>query len=311
MRTLSIVLSVLAATYFLSLVPRPSVKPSAPTFPKEIQRLSLRSPGLSVTLENVDDQWRITAPLDVPANEGVVVNFLASLRNLTLEEVLSRRSESHALFQTDELSGVHVALWAPDAKEPLTWVIGKDSPSGGHVYVRTGNSNDVHLAAGISRSQAEAGLKMWREPRVLPLAADAVIHSVRVRGAKGTFLVERSSPSWTINGKPADGEKIDRWTTSLRFLTAEEFVDPPESLGPLSTGLDSPETEITLTLESGMSHVLRFGKPEKNETAWVLLRRDTDPHLMWVFSRPIDWLTATEKDLLADPHSPIGAGLGS
>ena len=79
MRTLAIVLSVLAAAYMISLIPRPSTRPKTPAVPQEIQRFSLISPGLSLTVENGDGGWRLTSPVDVPANDGMVVNFLSGL----------------------------------------------------------------------------------------------------------------------------------------------------------------------------------------------------------------------------------------
>lgn len=299
MRTLAIVLSVLAAAYLLSLVPRPTTKPKTPPVPKEVQRFSLVSRDLALTIESVDGAWRIKTPVDVPANEGTVVNFLASLRSFSLEEVLSRRRESFALFHVDDAAGVRLQVWGVGAKEPLDWVIGKDSPTGGHVYVRSGNGTEVYLAKGLSRGVAEAGLKMWRDSRLLPLAPEEAIQSVRVRRGNGILFLEKSSDSWTVNGKRADQDKVDRVVSSLRYLSADDFVDPPESLGPTAATLVPPSADITVRLSSGISHILRIGKPEKGETSRVLVRRDDDPHLLWVIVRQMDLLTTTEKDLIS------------
>lgn len=299
MRPLAIVLSVMAAAYLVSLVPRPSTKPKPPEVPKDIQQFSLTSPSQSLTIEKVEGGWRVKSPIDVPANDGNVVNFLASLRSLTLEEVLSRRPESFGLFQVDDASGVCIKVWGAGARDPLEWWIGKDSPTGGHVYVRIGKSHDVYLATGLSRSLAESGLKTWRDTRLLPLSPDAMIQSVRVRRGKSTLVLETSSDTWTVNGKPADPEKVDRWMSALRYLSADDFVDPPESLGPIAAGLISPSAEVTVNLFDGPSHVLRFGKPEKGDRSRVLLRRNNDPHLIWLIARQVDLLTTTEKDLIS------------
>ena len=299
MRTLAIVLSVLAAAYMISLIPRPSTRPKTPAVPQEIQRFSLISPGLSLTVENGDGGWRLTSPVDVPANDGMVVNFLSGLRALTLEEILSHRTESHSQFNLDDASGILLRVWGTGSKEPQEWVIGKDAPLGGHVYVRVGKGPEVYLAKGLSRSQAEAGLKTWRESRILPLAPDAVIQSVRVRRPKGVLDLQHRSDSWTLNGKPANREKVDRFVSGLRYLSADEFVDPPASQGPLAGELKTPSAELTVVLSSGTPHVLRFGSPEKGGAARVLLQRDGDPHLMRVVLRQVDLLTADTKDLLS------------
>lgn len=299
MRALAIALSVLGTAYLLSLVPRPASKPKTPPVPEEVQRFSLTSRELSITIENAGGAWRVKTPVDVPANEGAVVNFLASLRSFTLEEVMSRRAESFQLFQADDASGVHLRVWGVGAKEPLEWVIGKDSPSGGHVYARRGNGKEVYLATGLSRALADAGLKMWRDSRLLPLAPEEAIQSVRVRRNDGTLSLEKSSDAWTVNGKRADQEAVDRAVHSLRYLSADEFLDPPASLGPQAAALVPPSALITVRLSSGKSHAFHIGQPEKGEVARVLVRRDEDPHLLWIIPRHMDLLTAKEKDLIS------------
>ncbi|MBK8575755.1 MAG: hypothetical protein IPN90_08775 [Elusimicrobia bacterium] len=102
---------------------------------------------------------------------------------------------------------------------------------------------------------------------------------------------------------PADGEKVDRLMSSLRYLSADDFVDPPESLGPIADSLRPPSAELTVTLgpggASGKTHILCFGRPDKRDPSRVLLRRDTDPHLLWVIVSHFDVLNVNIKDLLS------------
>ena len=86
--------------------------------------------------------------------------------------------------------------------------------------------------------------------------------------------------------------------SSLRYLSADDFVDPPDS-GPLAAQLANAPTRLTVLLESGVSVLLRFGPPEQAEDSRVLVRRDEDPHLYRVDSRHVDLLTLTEKELLS------------
>lgn len=298
LRSLAIVLTVLGAVTLVSLLPRPSTKPKTPPWPKDIQRFSLLSSDLSLALENNDGDWRIKTPIDVPANEGTVGGFLASLRSLELEEVLSRRPESFSLYALDDASGVRLKVWAADAQKPQEWVIGKDSPSGGHVYVRIGNAPEVYLAKGLSRSLAGADLKTWRDTRILPLPADAPIQSIRVYQDRENLIFEKSSDTWTVNGKTVQPEKVDPLLTNLRYLTADDFVDPPESI-PEAAELATAPTHITVTLRSGESHDLRIGTPQKGNGSRALIRRDEDPHLMGIDLRHMELLKVTEKELLS------------
>ncbi len=298
MKPLAIAVSVLAMVYLLSLVPRPSTKPKSPPVPNDIQRFSLVSQGLTITIENKNGVWRVTSPIDVPANEGVVVHFLASLRSFAFEEVMSRRPESFELFQVDDAAGVRLSVWGTGAKDPLEWIIGKDAPLGGHGYARLGNGKEVYLTSGLSRNEVEVGLKMWREGRLLPLAPDTPIRSIQVRRAMGNLILEKSSDTWTVNGKKANGEKVEGLVSSLRYVSADDFVDPPQSLGLIASHLSPPAAEITVLAGEGTSHILRFGIPEKGDTPRVLARRDDDPHLLWMIARHVEWLTIPEKELI-------------
>lgn len=294
MKPLAIAVSVLAMVYLLSLVPRPSTKPQSPPIPKDIQRFSLGSRDLTIAIENKNGVWRVTSPIDVPANEGVVVHFLASLRSFAFEEVMSRRPESFDLFQVDDAAGVRLRVWGADAKDPLEWVIGKDAPLGGRGYARLGNGKEVYLTSGLSRNAVEVGLKMWRDGRLLPLAPDTPIRSIQVRRARGNLVLEKSSDTWTVNGKKGDGEKIDGLISSLRYVTADDFVDPPQSLELISSHLSPPAAEMTVLAGEGTSHTIRFGIPEKGDSPRVLTRRDDDPHLLWMIARHVEWLTIGE-----------------
>lgn len=298
MRTLALVLTVLAAGYLISRIPRPSTKPMTPEVPKEIARFEIQVPGRpTISFEKAEAGWQLKTPIDAPANDGNVVSFLASLRSLTLENVVSRRADSHPLFLVDEAGGVRLKVMGPGGALPLEWVVGKDSPSGGHIYVRKGNGTEVYLAKGLRRELVETDLKAWRDNRALLLAPDAVIQSVQVRRGKAILALERSSTSWTVNGKPADGPMAERMTNGLRYLSAEEFVDPPASLALLGSGFTAPSAEITVTLASGPIHVLRVGREEKGASPRVLLRRDDDTHLLWVLTRNFELLTADPKNL--------------
>lgn len=300
MRTLALVLAVLAAGYLISRIPRPSTRPPTPEVPKEIARFDIQVPGRPLlSFEKAEAGWQLKSPVDAPANDGNVVSFLASLRSLTLENVVSRRAESHGLFLVEETGGVRVKVMGPGAALPLEWVVGKDSPSGGHIFVRKGNGTEVYLAKGLRRELVETDLKAWRDNRALPLAPDAVIQSVQVRRGKTLLTLERSSTSWTVNGKTADGPLAERMTNGLRYLSAEEFVDPPASISLSASGFSAPSAEVTATLASGSAHVLRIGREEKGASPRVLLRRDADPHLFWVLTRNFELLTAAPKDLQA------------
>ena len=269
LRGSAILLGVLALIYAVAQIPRPEEKSPLPVVPERLEKLAIARPPFSATFEYTNDHWRLRQPLDFPADDGAVASLLAGLRGMTGGDVLTRRAESHGLYDVTDAAGVRVSLWAPGAKEPLEWILGKTSADGNHAYLRLPKSDAVFLVGGWTREGIEPNLNAWREKRILTASSEEIVE-VKAEPRGGAFTLSKDSDGWTVNGRPALAEKVTAFLEALRELTAEDFIDPPLA-GAQSPR--SPTLRLTVRYASGRSETLRVG-PENPKTKRAIVQRD-------------------------------------
>lgn len=269
LRGLAVLLGVLALIYAFTQIPRPEEKSPLPVVPERLEKLVIARPPFTVAFEYANDHWRLRQPLDFPADEGAVASFLAGLRGMTDGDLLTRRAESHGLYDVTDGAGVRVSLWGPGDKEPLEWILGKTSADGNHAYVRLPKSDAVYRVGGLTRDGVELNLNAWREKRLLTASSEDIVE-VKAEPRGGAFALIKDSDAWTVNGRPASTEKVGPFLEALRDLMADDFIDPP--LAPAQAPR-SPALRLTVRYQSGRTETLRVG-PENPKTKRVIVQRD-------------------------------------
>lgn len=270
----------------LSRWPRPSQRPPTPAPPRDLVRVEIRRPEGAVLLEKSEGRWFVASPVRAPAGDGAVTAMAGALSELTLEAVLSDRADSHALFEVDESSGTLLRVWDAGARAPTEWWVGRTTPDMTRAYLRKPGDNRVYLARGLGRDFLHGDPNRWREGRLLPLPPQARARVLRLERGATRFVLERSSAGWTVNGRPAHPIKAEGFENRLRYLAAEDFIDNPDAAAARRLGLDRPAAVLTVVLEDGATHVIRFGRTEKDPVPRTIARRDDDPTLYWIAGTP-------------------------
>lgn len=278
----------------LSLWPRSNERPNTPPPPRDLNRVEIRRPEGAVVLEKTGDDWRVAAPVRAPAGEGLVMGVANALNELTLEAVLSDRAESHSLFEVDEASGTLLRVWGAGSDAPTEWWVGRTAPDTTRAYLRKPGDKRVYLARGLRRDFLYGEANRWREGRLLPLPAQTRARAIRLERGATRFALERSSTGWTVNGNPAHPIKAEGFENRLRYLTAEDFIDDADASVARRLGLDRPAAVLTIELENGTIHTIRFGRTEKNPVSRTIAGRDGDPTLYWVSGTPEALSVTTE-----------------
>jgi len=302
----------LAAVYGLLRIPRRSGGPLLPPAPKDISRISLAHSSFHFVFEKTDSGWRLREPLEFPAEEGAVGALLEGIGALAADEAVSKRAESHGLYEVTDEAGTRVGAWAPGAPsddpgrplaaaadKPVEWILGKPTPDGGGIYLRLPGHDEVYRATGLTRETVRQPLNNWRDRRVLSIQAEDEIREIRLGGLGAHFNLAKSSDLWTVDGRPARRDLAERVANELRYAAAEEFVDPPAALDLKTWGLTGLTPTIVLKLTSGKSVTLRFGKKElPGSAARVVVQREGEPTLYWVLVNRLEIRTLIAKDFL-------------
>jgi hypothetical protein len=268
------------AVLVFTMVPKPERETGFPDVPEEPAKLQVTYPGFVMLAEKQDGRWMVVEPVRYPADETTIKEYLGGLRDLQIGERLTRREESHVNYELTTGSATRVRVWGEAGGKSAEWLFGKGAPDRLHVYIRRPDNPDVHLASGVRAYELRKPLAQWRDKRILRLADGDAIARVTHWQDGETYIIEKSSAAWTVNGEPADQAKAAEFAAKLRAFSASDFIDPPAAADRAAYGLDDPNRTLQVTLAAGEEITLEFG--DKDESDRVAVSRAGEETLFWV-----------------------------
>lgn len=223
--------------------------------PATVARIEIEGPKGRTVLERRPDGWRVTAPVDYPADQSLVTSTLSLLTNLSSNALISTNPKRAAVFEVDPDHAVKVSLYAADEADPrVRLMVGKLTPGFTNTYVALAGSPEVHQVAGALRFQLERDGTAWRDKTVLSFDPARVVR-VALKG-KDAVAVVRGEEGWNwAPDAPApatgdvDGAAVERLVKQLSVLKAHGFDDhPPEPPA-------EPLLTVTLSREDGANPI--------------------------------------------------------
>ncbi|KPK14984.1 MAG: hypothetical protein AMJ62_11085 [Myxococcales bacterium SG8_38] len=270
-----------------------------------------RSNDERVVLSQVDGQWRVTSPLDAPADQSNVESALSRLADLKIARLVASQPQNYARLQVDDANAVQVVAKSGD-KTLADLKIGKYA--NGMTMLRVGDREQVFGASGSLRYAFDRELKAWRNRKVVSVES-ADVQSIRVRSKNGTFELEREQDGWKAVDAPKtlqklDPQKVSSLVSMAARLTASDFA--PEDVSAARAGLTEPTAEVTINLkDESQPIVLELGDATDDGSEHYLRRRD-DPTIYVISKYMADRLhpdanaleVTEEKETAASPPSP-------
>ncbi len=269
MNILTGLLLAVAAAYFVMIVPKTSIHLSAPQVPENPVKFEVSRPQIKLVMEKKDEQWRLTAPVDSPADQNALKNFLSDLNSLELYFPLTRREKTYPLYQINESSAIFVRVWHARSDQPIEWIFGKRA-KGTDLFVRLPDSPEVYLAGNVRHWELTRLIKEWRDRRIVPLAAGEEMHDVQINNNGKKIRFFKVSGQWRKQGMAADPEKIHQFISALQKLKTDEFVDTPEDFEIRAWHLPSTRYTLLITLNTGEKLEYRAGKIDKKNECFLL-----------------------------------------
>lgn len=101
------------------------------------------------------DKWKIG---DANTNEELVKEFIKSLSQISVKELVSKNPENHADLEITDETGFLLKI---NGKEE--YVIGKNAPGWTGFYIRKKDAPEVYLAEGGLNSFLNYPLEQWQE----------------------------------------------------------------------------------------------------------------------------------------------------
>ena len=211
----------------------------------DLEQVRLAGPTDTLDLRRTGGGWRMTAPVDAPADSVTVAQLLRDLRGLELDAVVSTNPERYAAYGVDS-AATTLALTGPGGTRTL--IVGDQGPDFRSAYVRLADDPRIFVTRG--RLAPPDDPDRWRDKAMLSLAPSTV-ESVTVESQQGTYTARRGPDGWAIQEggttAPADSAAVARWLRRFAPLQANGFFDA----APRFLLRDEPDYRLILRTASG------------------------------------------------------------
>ena len=221
----------------------------------DVTAITLVFPDRELGLRKQDGTWRLTSPIEAPADDAAVKSLLGTLTGAEIQRSLDELPPDLAAFGLDHPSPV---IRLATAKGDLPSIaVGKNAAVGGKTYVRLGDEPKVRLVPSSIKFALDKQPKDLRDKQLLTFKDDDVTR-IEITPAEGppVTLVRKEKDAWILEpgAQPTDITEIRSYLSSLRSARALDFPDDPKN-----TGLDKPRLTVTVGLGSAPSQTLLIG----------------------------------------------------
>lgn len=236
--------------------------------PEDATDVSLVYADREIVLKKAGEDWRLTKPLDAPADSMAVKNLINAIAEAEVKKTLDDASDLAPYGLDQPFAKVTVKL---KDKELPTILVGKSTPVGFSAYVKKADEPKVLLTTSAFRSGMDKKASDLRDKTILTFA-DKDVQKIEIRGEGKDLALLQKDDHWTIE-RPgpyaADATAMRGFLSTLRSLRAVDF--PSDAPADLSTyGLDNPRLKVSLFLgKDNAEKDLLIGKDTDNKQVYV------------------------------------------
>jgi Domain of unknown function (DUF4340) len=214
--------------------------------PGKISALRLSPTGGKPLALVRDGQWRLTEPIQSPADEFVLRGLLAALAGLKTERQVEAAARDLRPYGLDRPT-LHLAFEAEGRWHNLR--VGAATPVGDHFYASGDEETRVVLVGASQESALNKSLSDFRGKELFTLRTEAV-DRIDISRSEGAFVLTRSeTKGWQAAGDPAlniKTAKVESLLNQLTSLRASRFVDEAEA-AKARLGLNPPRLRLSLS----------------------------------------------------------------
>lgn len=222
-----------------------------------------------VLKRNEKENWDITEPLHVQADNDTTQGLLADLEDARFSRVVEENPPDLAVFGLNEPS-LKVTLKLKEQGEKLI-LFGDDAPVGSSLYIKRGDQSKVLLSS-VSRSQWDKSLYDLRDKTILDFNPGD-ISKIEIQRGKKILQLIRDGEKWELQSgsfvRKGDSLEIENLLNTIRQAKVMAFVEEnPKDLK--EYGLNNPSFILTLTTNAGepaQSLLIGFLKEKKHYLA--------------------------------------------
>jgi Domain of unknown function (DUF4340) len=259
-----------------------------------------------VVLEKQGDTWKVTKPVNYPANQANVKSLIDNMKEIRLKDSIDTGSTQYASYELDGDKTVHVQLFKDNAKA-VDLYFGKSGTRG--QMTRLADKEGVYVASGYSAYLYTREVKEWRDRDLLKFE-DANVVSATLNNENGNFSFSKNDDKWTgtHKGKPIanlDVEKVKEMVRAFKSLIADDFADDKTAA---ETGLTKPATVAFVLKDDGGTIKLNVGSTATGSSRYA--QKEGSP-IVVINSFAGDWATAALSKFQKADAAPAGKDAGA
>jgi len=263
--------------------------------PDKVTKVHIKKTDSDVELVKAGGDWKLTKPVQQPADSQTIQGMLSSLKELKLEDVISTKKDKFGTYQVDS-TGTQVEVWQGD-KSVLSVVVGKSSSDWTHTYVRRPNEDRVYRAEGVLTYNFNRRPDDWRDKTILKLEEPSIKRIVLEypKEKVAVTLAKADSVRWNFTAgggaaEPADSLTAARLVSNAAHLSTINFATPDES-----KDKDFGNPDFRLRVEAkDESHTVSFLKVDDQK---MLARRDDSDVVFSLYKNNLVNLMKKPEDL--------------
>jgi len=226
-----------------------------------VSKLEIKKKGGDdvVLSKGAGDNWKITDPKPLHADQQQVATILSSLMVIDADRVIDEKAGD---LKPYGLADPAVTVTATTKNGAQGLVIGDDTPTGGSVYAMRSGDPRVFTVSSYTKTSLDKGVNDLRDKHLLPVDFDK-ISSVQLTAPKLNLSMASDNGQWKIqNPKDVRGSssKLEGVVTMLRSATMDPSIseaDQKKAATDFSSG--RPMGTIKVTDASG-SYELQIRK---------------------------------------------------
>lgn len=242
--------------------------------PDEVTSIELRTGHGPIRLARTGERWRLTAPLDYPADTATVRTLLQALAELDTDRSLAIDEVDPGDYGLDSPTLGVVAESLDGTRFSLE--VGEEMPLGSKRAVRREEDDEILLCPGAFVTHLDREVDDWRSRDVVDVL-ERDLASVEITTTEDRIHVVQVGESWQLNAPVADladAEQMRSLVSELNALRISEFLPVDTDVSQL--GFDTPEYRIVLKRADAEAQVtLELARPVDDETS-VVVRRNGD-----------------------------------
>ena len=246
---------------------------------ESVTGLTIQTADTSISLDRIDSAWRITAPVDLEANESAVNNIVNRLQTADLDRLIDEAPDDLDRFGlADPEVEVTVEL---DDDSSRSLALGDGTPVGSNMFVRPGGGGAVYTTAAGLKDAVNKTLFDLRNRSIMTFNEQDVAR-LELTTADLDISIQRQPvlsdniARWKLAAPieaRADADTIGAYLRQLRNDEALAYPSESPSDEDLSIyGLDAPRLTVRIWTSDDSAMTLAIGN-ETEEPAGYYARR--------------------------------------